>query len=275
MTLTHYIGGKLTGLTVDFPPSLNYPELTTFINSETFTEYILVAGVWEQVAKEEFSPINVANLEAWWDVSDGTTIFKDGGNLVSQINDKSGLGNNLTQGTVTNQPLWVDAVQNGLPIMRFDGIDNFMRLAAFFSGNLSQPNTIFVVIDQEGGASNVAYDSAGNGSNRHTLFSDASNFHNMFAGAILADSTAITAPFELVTILFSGVNTTIRIDKVETVSGNGGTTPCQGFTVGANSNTSATEFAAQDIAEILIYNSDVSDEDRTSIENFLTAKWGL
>jgi len=49
MTLTHYIGGKLTGLTADFPPSLNYPNLTTFINFETFQEFILVAGVWEQI----------------------------------------------------------------------------------------------------------------------------------------------------------------------------------------------------------------------------------
>jgi len=49
MALTHYIGGKLVGLTADFPPSLNYPNLTTFINSETFIEYILVSGVWEQV----------------------------------------------------------------------------------------------------------------------------------------------------------------------------------------------------------------------------------
>lgn len=49
MALTHYIGGKLTGLTVDFPPSLNYPNLTTFINTETFQEFILVSGVWEPI----------------------------------------------------------------------------------------------------------------------------------------------------------------------------------------------------------------------------------
>ncbi len=47
MTLTYYVGGKLVGLTADFPPSLNHPEFTTFINSETFEEFILVSGVWE------------------------------------------------------------------------------------------------------------------------------------------------------------------------------------------------------------------------------------
>ena len=52
MALTHYIGGKLTGLTADFPPSLNYPELTTFIDVELFKEFILVNGVWEQVGKD-------------------------------------------------------------------------------------------------------------------------------------------------------------------------------------------------------------------------------
>ena len=56
MVLTHYIGGKITGDTADFdlPLSTNYPNLTTFINFETFIEYILVDGVWTQVG---FTPI--------------------------------------------------------------------------------------------------------------------------------------------------------------------------------------------------------------------------
>jgi len=49
LTLTHYVGGKLVGDTADFnlPLSINYPEFTTFINFETFREFILVSGVWE------------------------------------------------------------------------------------------------------------------------------------------------------------------------------------------------------------------------------------
>lgn len=72
MALQHYIGGKLTGLTADFPPSLNYPNLTTFIDTETFIEYILVAGVWQQIGAvaaqfpsmyESFNELTVLNKQ--------------------------------------------------------------------------------------------------------------------------------------------------------------------------------------------------------------------
>ena len=63
LTLSYYVGGKLVGVTADFPPSLNHPEFTTFIDSETFTEYILVAGVWQQVG---VAPFDDTDLKAYW-----------------------------------------------------------------------------------------------------------------------------------------------------------------------------------------------------------------
>lgn len=55
MTIQYYIGGKITGLAADTKP-LNVPEFTTFIETDTFTEFILVAGVWEQIGSTPILP---------------------------------------------------------------------------------------------------------------------------------------------------------------------------------------------------------------------------
>ena len=56
MTIQYYIGGKLAGLEADTKP-LGVPEFSTFIESDTFTEFILVAGVWEQIGVPPVLPV--------------------------------------------------------------------------------------------------------------------------------------------------------------------------------------------------------------------------
>jgi len=53
MTIQYYVGGKIVGLSSDLKPT-SVPENTTFIESDTFKEFILVAGVWEQIGVETF-----------------------------------------------------------------------------------------------------------------------------------------------------------------------------------------------------------------------------
>lgn len=66
MTLTHYIGGKITGDSTDFASlSINYPNLTTFIDFETFAEYILVDGVWKKIG-EPLRNMDDGNLKTYW-----------------------------------------------------------------------------------------------------------------------------------------------------------------------------------------------------------------
>ena len=65
--------------------------------------------------------IPMTDLITWYDTSDTSTITEVGGQ-VSQLNDKSGNGFNLTQGTSSYQPLtFSDAVGAGII---FDGSDD-------------------------------------------------------------------------------------------------------------------------------------------------------
>lgn len=51
-----------------------------------------------------WSPADLTGLAAWWDVSDATTLTLNGSN-VSQMTDKSGNGNHMTQATASLQPI--------------------------------------------------------------------------------------------------------------------------------------------------------------------------
>lgn len=73
----------------------------------------------------EFNPLDVSPT-AWWDFSDASTIT-DVANAVSQVDDKSGNGNNATQGVGANQPLTNTDTINGLNALSFDGLNSFMN----------------------------------------------------------------------------------------------------------------------------------------------------
>jgi len=73
--------------------------------------------------------------------------------------------------------------------------------------------------------------------------------------------------------LFSGAGSTIRIDEVETLASNAGTQALEGLTMGADEQTPELEWSACDIGELIVYNADISDANRTLLEEYLAAKW--
>jgi len=97
-------------------------------------------------ARKAFSPDDIPNLTLWLDPSDTSTIQQMLG-LVSQLNDKSGNGNNLTQSTASQQPLTAVDTINGLNAIKFDGSDDSMTVTSPSLAALTQgPYTWFFVV---------------------------------------------------------------------------------------------------------------------------------
>jgi len=270
MTLTHYVGGKLTGLTVDFPPSLNYPENTTFINSETFVEYILVAGVWEAIKEPAFLPTNIAGLKLWLDGADSSTITIQTG--VSEWRDKSGEGNDVSQGTAANQPAVIVAGQNGLDFLRFDGVNDSLQRTSFTGGTLVQPNTI-VCVAKMGTISNKAVFDGGSTGGREVLQSaDGVAEYKLFAGNNLEGGT-LNSGNKL--LYYCEFNTTsfLRRSKIQILSGDAGTEGLIGITLGDIFNLTLP--ANVDICEMTVYDKALSTGEQVDIETYMTDKWGV
>lgn len=274
MTLTHYVGGKLVGLTVDFPPSLNYPENTTFINSETFSEFILVAGVWEAIVPfvDPFLPTDISNLAAWFDASDEASVIRSGG-AVSQWNDKSGIGNNLTQATTNDRPQFAEDFQNGLPLITFDGVNDFMDLTNFSGGALSQPNTAFVVcrIPTTTTTTNgVIWDTPT--SNRNLFTIATLTQYRMFAGNNLSSGDALQTTVDQFSLFFNTTTSLMRRNQVEIIaSGDAGSLTFEGLRLSAG--TANDSFSNTEIGEMVIYDKLLNDTERDQVENYLKNKW--
>lgn len=86
-----------------------------------------------------FSPLSLANLAGWYDVSQAAGVTTGTGGI-SSLNDLSGNGRHLTQATSTKRPALTAAGQNGLDVATFDGVDDMMSVAYV----RSQPYTIAI-----------------------------------------------------------------------------------------------------------------------------------
>ncbi len=221
-----------------------------------------------------FDPSTVSGLILHLDANLGIT--KDGGNLVSNWVDQSAEVNTVVQATGTNQPLWVDSVINGLPIIRFDGVDNFMGKTTFTSGAISQPNTIYLVTTPDTGSSGRFFDSW---TNREMGWSESGSVDcAMYAGTIQQTVNPYTGgtAMTIFKYLFNGASSAIEQEDVSLAlpASTVGTQTMSGVTL-ASAAAGDSAFGGFDLAYMLIYDSNVSSVDDTYIVDGLKAKFAI
>ena len=216
------------------------------------------------------TPPTVAGLTLHLDSSDASTITKDGSNLVSAWNDKSGQANHITQATGSKQPLWVDRVQDTLPIIRFDGTDDFLKIASWSGGALAT-STSYMVFKPDVAGTQTWFDSAINRTTWHG--GGGSVPFQLYSGTVLASSVYV-ADGETIycQIVSNGASSIIRRDGITIATGNAGSQSFNGIYLGSGQNTGYSEV---DVAELLVYEGTHSTSDRDAIEAYLAKKWGL
>lgn len=95
------------------------------------------------------TPPQFGNLKLWFEADDTALNSSDApaGNNdgVKTWTDKSGSGNTLTQGTSSKRPTFQTNVQNGLPAVYFDGIDDVMWKTSPSGVLVSRQTYLYVV----------------------------------------------------------------------------------------------------------------------------------
>ena len=212
----------------------------------------------------------VSGYIGWWDSSKLSTITKDGGDLVSQWDDRSGNGNHLTQATGASKPLWVNSVYNGKATIRFDGDDDTITRTTFTQGTLSLPVMIFTMIEYPTTQPDTIFSSA-SGSPLSMNVQRSGGINYMYSGSWV-DVGAVTTGFAQFTHLFNNTTSAVRRNGANINTGlNTGNNSVIGLSLA--SQTTSANFADTDICEVLIYNSNLSNDDRNLVEAYLTAKW--
>lgn len=241
------------------------------------------------------SPVNgIKDLMLWYETtssnsfkstqsSDGTAI-----DTWYDINSQQPIPNNATQTTTANQPLYKENIfANGIPAIRFDGTDDCMSFDGSFIANSSY--TIFVV-EQRRSAPSLNYGTPWVGGTSSSTVD--ANFH--FGYASLAPSTAKLGHF---TDDLNYVNSTLLttfVTRMHTGSFNsstlarkywynGGTTADSSDTAkaalsgwsGAAIARIITNYYNGDIGEIIFFARALTDEERQSVESYLSKKFNI
>jgi len=259
-------------------------------------------------------PASIAGLQLWLDASDSATLFDatTGGSLVAadggvaRWQDKSGNGRHATQSTSGSRPLRKTAIQGGKDVLRFDGTDDVIALESDLALNAAQ--SLFVVFKPTSTITTSSYgqllsggtfSGAGTGTSQFglSLGSTSGSIQNerllLFVvaedgngnaqvyghGQTSADVSGCT----LVYYSFASTGNTFagRVNgsaSFATAADPGGFSSIQSRRptvfrrVGSAPSSS---FCAADVCEIIIYNSALSDADRSAIESYLMTKWGI
>jgi hypothetical protein len=226
-------------------------------------------------------PIPTAGLLGWWKAD---SITQSDNTVVTTWED-SHTNEDLAQATTTNKPTFQTGEINGLPIVRFDGVDNWMRsdMAINAGANLSfyavlkQTNSIsdqrnFTISD--GGADATDAQSA-------ILYylSGGSSISPFYAGSYYNDGFAIASP--TTAFLYESIwGAGSLIDYRNGVAGTA-YTPTATFNstflnvgIGWSGSANVGTYASMDLAEVLLYATTHSAATRNSIETYLSTKWG-
>ena len=223
---------------------------------------------------DEFLPSDLSGLIIW--VRADSITGKVDGNTITTWSDESGQGTDVTQATAAKKPVYKTDIINGLPVIRFDGVDDVLNSGAF-SSELAQPNTICIVFKHLTGSvsSNErivnGYDSSLASSHLFHIVNTSPDAFTVSAGINIAVA-ASNADFHILITIYNTTSSLIHFDGGEQVA-NAGTKLWNEISLG--SARFGTEFANVDIAEIIGYNRNLSSNQAAKVENYLSRKYAI
>lgn len=218
-------------------------------------------------------PSDISGLALWLKADAGVTY--DGSNIVSSWADQSGNG---FDGTATGSPLRIASGLNSLPVIQFDGANDYISGSQPMS---SSNSTIFIVAshisDIEIGMMYEQYD----GSDSMAFyrgFASGGSFQDKlrsYNGTDLSGSTAVSLEtFTIMSTIVDGSNSKIYVNGTLDTTGNAGTLTSAGDYYLAYW-AGGSQFTEMKIAELVVYDNVISNGDRVSIESYLNTRWDV
>jgi hypothetical protein len=231
-----------------------------------------------------FVPTQIAGLQLW--LKGGAGTFQDTGLTTAAVadgdpvggwQDQSGQGNNATQGTAAAKGTLKLNVLNGKAVVRGDGVDDYLTHAAL---TLGTTHTLFLVTQwptatQAGillGADGGDYAPYTNGSS--TLNYSVNNPNpQQTCNVAFAPANATWYVLGIrrngLTVRFYKNGAQLGTDQTLSPASNDPYAPTTLF-AGGNTN-----FQAIDLAEVLYYNSTLSDANVTNVLNYLNGRYAI
>lgn len=215
----------------------------------------------------EWTPLNLASLLIWLD-ADQITGLSDG-DPVATWEDESGNGNDFTQVTASRRPLWRASWVNGHAAVQFDGVKHFLYRGL----TINYPCQLFVVGSKDAGAGSGER-RLYSGYNTWGIYAEYTTYHYFYffnSGTIASSAINLDQFYLLCCKQTSGGGQfwlNGNSQGTNSLTLNPGTTQY----VGAHG---AALFHMGHIAEIIMTDVDLSNDDRQKVEAYLNSKYDL
>lgn len=217
--------------------------------------------------KTYISVLNDGNTVAWYDGSELSTITKDvTTSEVSRWKDKLLSGRDLLQSVATKYPIYSS---DGI---LFDGSNDYMKAAGF---TFIQPEFIYIVVKQLTWTLNdIFFD----GNTTVTgMIRDRTGTPKIeaYAGAYSADNSDLALnTWKIIRCLFNGASSKLQVGESAAITGSFGAQNMNGFTLGANGNTTQG-WANIQVKEVILRKIADEEKDEKIIYNYLKNKYNL
>ncbi|MEN9303861.1 MAG: hypothetical protein RL264_2290, partial [Bacteroidota bacterium] len=222
-----------------------------------------------------FSQVTTSGMKLWLKADDG--VLQSGG-VVSQWNDASGNGFNLTQSTTSARPQFVSNTPNfnNKPVVRFDGVDDFMSVD--FLQSFSAPNSFFIVYNntRTGTTAGGIFDGLVDGSRNTFMYITQSSVGRLLTqtatGSFIRYNKTQPYDFILNSVFFNGASSYIGENGNQMVLANLPNQPISGFQIGRRTG-GGTSFLQGNIAEVIFYNRVLTVAEQQQVEKYLMDKY--
>jgi prepilin-type N-terminal cleavage/methylation domain-containing protein len=241
--------------------------LSNFSKARTLTSSSAVAGI--------------DNLELWLETTSKDSFLTgqniDGTEILTwrDINPQNNNKRDAT-GITTTSPIYTESAMNGLPVLRFNGSNQFLTFTV--SSLIGGDFTVFIIEQRRSTASNN-YIIGSTGATYPLLVGySTSTFYENTVGGISHSSvvTAYSTPIPRIrtlTYTYSTANIIARVNGTQTDSFsplgsfNAYSTPAIGRNI--------SNYFNGDVGEIIMYSRALSDFERDEVEKYLSKKWGI
>jgi hypothetical protein len=212
-----------------------------------------------------------ADLVAWFKADAGTSTTTDG-NPISQWNDQSGNSHNLAQASGSLQPLYKAAIQNGMPVVRFDGSNDYLQVA--FTQAL--PVEVFAVGAYKAAFGGAAVFLCSQVNTNRMMFYRSASTNMIFVNGLTQTMTGVTPEtwHEWDAYYDSATSSRFEMDyNGSPVTGADGTGAPGGLTVGCN--VAGAQASQIDVGEIVIVKRAASTPERAQMNYYFANRWAI
>lgn len=251
------------------------------------------------VAVPAFTPASISGLQLWLDASDSSTLFQNSngttaaaadGDPVGYWADKSGNGRNVIQTDGTGKPALRTSALNGKSVLSFDGTNDYLNggdILDMGTNNLTYyavckfnqiNNDVSIVVGKS-----ISADSRG----RYEIIKESATLISLFQdisvdNAASAFNSTSWVVLSCVITRGNGLNKFFSLSNLIASASTGSTqnnNVFYPFLVGADSNPQGVPWTQNcldgRISEILFYNRAITNTEKTQIDSYLSAKWGI